>query len=225
MAKVLAARKDSAEQNGGIDGGNLGIPNSFSTVNVGKVVEEPSVVRQLLPQEPERDKHAFEGIAARNQSALLSDAESRQTETGGGDAGYDPLIIRADVAPIFHHPCLVAGLLPEIAEVRDFQLVQKPVVFGRQRREAGQRRWPLRRLLYHLLLARRLLAHGQDRNDSCQGQASPGAQHLAHHVPAGKQIGPHSRAAVNLRRSRLLEGLTEGLRARDARLPLCSASS
>src|SRR5580693_256751 len=137
MAKVLAARKDSAEQNGGIDGGNLGIPNSFSTVNVGKVVKEPAVVRQLLPQEPEGDKHAFQGITGGDQAALFSDAKSRQTETGGGDTGYYPLIIRADVASVFHHPRLGAGLIPEVTEVGDFQFVQKPVVLRRQRRQAG----------------------------------------------------------------------------------------
>ena len=92
---MLAAGKDSAQQNGSVDGGNFGIPNSFSSINVGKVVKKSAVVRQLLPQKPEGDKHAFQGIAARNQAALLSDAKSGQTKTGGGNAGYDSLIIRA----------------------------------------------------------------------------------------------------------------------------------
>ena len=70
-------------------------------------------------------------------------------KAGRGNAGHDRLIIPADVAPVFHHPRLGAGLLPEIAEVGNFQLVQKPVVFGRQRRQAGDRRgscadcWPI----------------------------------------------------------------------------------
>jgi hypothetical protein len=90
------------------------------------------MVRQLLPKEPKRGKNAFQGIAARNQASLLSDAKSGQTEAGSGNAGHDSFIIRADVAPVFHHPGFGAGLLPEIAEVGDFQLVQKLVILGRQ---------------------------------------------------------------------------------------------
>src|ERR1700733_8432483 len=130
MAEVLTAGKDSAQQNGCVHGGNLRVPNSFSRVNVGKMVEEPAMVRQFLPKEPKGSENAFQRIAAGNQASLLSDAKSGQTKAGGGNAGHDPLIIGADVAAVFHHPRFGAGLVPEIAEVGDFQFVQKPVVLG-----------------------------------------------------------------------------------------------
>src|ERR1700679_3025295 len=67
MAKVLAAGKDSAQQNGRVNGRNFGIPNSFPGVEVSKVVEESAMIRQLLPKEAKRGENAFQGIAGGNQ--------------------------------------------------------------------------------------------------------------------------------------------------------------
>ena len=147
MAKVLAAGEDSAQQNGRVNGGNLGIPNSLSVINVGKVVEEAAMVRQLLPEEPKGGKNAFQRIAGGNEAALISDAKSGQTKPGGCNAGHDSFIIGADAAAVFHHPRFGAGLLPKITEVGNFQLVQKLVVFGRQSCQTGRSDWSRRSLL------------------------------------------------------------------------------
>ena len=132
---MFAAGKDSTQQNRRIDGGDFGIPNSFSSVNVGEVVEESAMVRQLLPKESEGGKNAFQRSVAGNQASLFADAESGQTKAGRGNTGHDRVVSAVDVAPVFHHPCLGAGLVPKITEVGDFQFVQKFVVFERQNRQ------------------------------------------------------------------------------------------
>jgi hypothetical protein len=49
MLEMLPAREYSAKENGCVDGRNFGIPKPFAGIYVGKVIEEPPMVGQLLP--------------------------------------------------------------------------------------------------------------------------------------------------------------------------------
>ncbi len=51
ILKVLAAGKDAAKQNGGIDGRDFRVPDSFPGIDVGKVVEESAMRRQRVAKE------------------------------------------------------------------------------------------------------------------------------------------------------------------------------
>ena len=53
IRKVLAAGQDAAEQDGGVDRGDFGIPDPFAGVDVGEVIEESAMRRQLPPKKYE----------------------------------------------------------------------------------------------------------------------------------------------------------------------------
>ncbi len=133
VLKVLAAGQNSAQQNSGVNRRNFGIPNPFSGIDVGEVVEKTAMMGNLFPQKTQGGKNALECCCLGNEAALLPDAESRQPETGSSDARYDSLVIVVNIAAILNHARLWAGLLPEKQEVCAFQIVQKLVIFWTQR--------------------------------------------------------------------------------------------
>ena len=130
MAEVLATTKHSAQQNGCIHGRNFRIPNPFAGVDIGEVVEESTVLRQLFPQESKGGENAFQRSFTGDEATLVTDAECGEAEPGCRDAGHDSLVIHVQVATIFHHAGFRAGLLPEVEEVSTLQIIQKLVVFG-----------------------------------------------------------------------------------------------
>jgi hypothetical protein len=50
VLKMLTAGEDAAQQDGGIDGRHFRVPHSFACVDIGKVVEEPAVRGEFVPQ-------------------------------------------------------------------------------------------------------------------------------------------------------------------------------
>ena len=131
MMEMFAAGEDAAEQNRGVDGRDLGIPHALAGVDVGEVIEKSAMIGKLLREEVESGDHAFDGIAAGNEAALVGDSDCGKAKAGGRDAGYNSLIVDADVATIFNEAGLVAGLFPKKEEAGIFDFVEKLIVFGR----------------------------------------------------------------------------------------------
>ncbi len=92
---MLPAGQDAAQQNGRVDRGDFGIPDSFAGVDVGPVIEESAMVGQRFPQKAQRGQHPVARLGKRNEAALLSDAQRREAKTCGGDAGHERFVGRA----------------------------------------------------------------------------------------------------------------------------------
>src|SRR5580704_9926136 len=75
MSEMLAAGEDSAEQDRGIDRRHLGIPNSFSRVDVREVIEETAMLRQFSPQKAKGGNRSFNRRIPGNETPLLSNAQ------------------------------------------------------------------------------------------------------------------------------------------------------
>jgi len=139
ILKVLAAGEDAAEQDGGVDGGDFGVPDAFAGVDVGEVKEEAAMGGELSPEEDESVDDAETGVLVRDVTALFRDADGREAEAGGGDAGDYAGVVDADVAAIFDQAGLGIGLFPEEEEAATFELFEKLIVFGGERGRG--RRW------------------------------------------------------------------------------------
>src|ERR1700730_19168634 len=100
MAEVLATSQHSAQQNGCIHGGNLRVPNPFAGVDIGEVVEESTMMRQLFPQESKGCENAFQGRFRGDEATLVTDAECGEAEPGCRNAGLNSLVLHMRVAPI-----------------------------------------------------------------------------------------------------------------------------
>jgi hypothetical protein len=136
---MAPAREDTAEQNGGIDGGDFGIPNSFPGFDIGEVIEEATMVRHDVPKRSQRLDDTLTRIGERYVAALLTNAKCGKTESGSGNAGDGTVVGRANVAAILDQAGVGAGLIPEELEIRLLQVFQKLVILGRKvkRREFG----------------------------------------------------------------------------------------
>ena len=134
---MLAAGQHAAQQDRGIDGRDLRIPNPFTRLLVREMIEESTVVGHRLPEKPKRGNHAIARILEGHVAALLTDAEGGQSETSGRDACHDPRVRLPNMAAVFHQAGLSIPLLPEVLEVRSFDLLQKNVIFGRERGGGG----------------------------------------------------------------------------------------
>ena len=87
ILEVLAAAQNPAQQNRGVDRGDFRIPKPFAGVDVGEVIEKSAMVGQGLPQEAQRVEDAGTRLVERNKTALLPNAEGREPESGGRNAG------------------------------------------------------------------------------------------------------------------------------------------
>jgi hypothetical protein len=131
VAEMGAAGENAAEQDGGIDGGDFGVPDAPASVDIGEVIEEAAMVRQFVTQELQRGDHALAGFRAGYKAAQVSNAKCSQTESSGGNAGYGGIVggSFARVATVFDQPSFRAGLLPEKAATEAFNVVEELVVF------------------------------------------------------------------------------------------------
>jgi hypothetical protein len=128
IVEVLPAGKDAAEQDGGVDGGDLGVPDAFAGADVGEVIEEAAMRGQFLPEEDEGCEHALASFLMRDETALFRDADGGETEAGGGDAGDHAGVDDAHVAAVFDQSGLGIGLLPEVEEVGALEVVEKLII-------------------------------------------------------------------------------------------------
>src|ERR1700722_5291102 len=128
MLEVLPAGKNSAEQDGGVDRGNLGIPDSFAGVKVGKVVEESPMGGQLFPKKTQASHDTLACVGERNIAPLVSNAESRQPKASRGNTSHYSGVIDVKITSVFDHSGLRVGLLPEIEEICFLQFLQQLVI-------------------------------------------------------------------------------------------------
>src|ERR1700688_3750542 len=104
MLEVLTASKNSAKQDGGVDGRHLRVPHSFACVQVSEVVEESSMSRQFLPQKAQASHSALSRFREGNITALLADAQCCQPKARGSNAAHHSSVIGTHVASVLHHP-------------------------------------------------------------------------------------------------------------------------
>src|ERR1700693_3255227 len=98
--EMSPASEKAAQQDGGINGRDFGIPNSFSRVNVGEMVEKTSMCGHLFPEKAQSSQHPVPSIGRRNKFPSLTDAKSCQAKSCGRDTGYDGIVIFQDIASI-----------------------------------------------------------------------------------------------------------------------------
>src|SRR5262249_5347804 len=101
-AKVLAASKDAAEKKGGVNGGNLGIPNSFACGGIREVVIEAPLIRHLCPEKTQRCQHTLAGICKGDIAPFLCDTDSGQPEARGRDARHRSFVRTAHIAAVLY---------------------------------------------------------------------------------------------------------------------------
>src|SRR5216684_3458136 len=131
--EVLPAGENSAEQDGRVDGGDFGIPDALASINVGEVVEKPSMRGHFFPEEAQSRQNAVSRLRKRNKPALLSDAEGGQAKSRSRNTADIGVIIDQHIASILNQPSLRACLFPEILKVQLLKFVQELVIPWRQR--------------------------------------------------------------------------------------------
>src|SRR5258708_18532398 len=141
ISKVLAAGKNAAEQDCGIDGRDFRVPYSFAGIDIGKVKEEAAMRWQLLPKTIECRNHAQACILMRDETALFCNADCSQSKTGGRNACHDTGVRCAHVAAIFNQPGLRIGLLPEEEKSLVFKIFQKLLILLRKDSLCRNRYW------------------------------------------------------------------------------------
>src|SRR5260370_18345560 len=129
MMEMLAAGKNPTEENCRIRRRHLGVEHALAGFGVGEVVENPAMVGELLPQKAEGGEDTLERSTGRDESPLVSNADSGKTEARRGNAGRNVPSLVVNVAAVLDHPGFWAGLLPEEKETCVLQIVQKLIVF------------------------------------------------------------------------------------------------
>src|SRR5208282_5405343 len=130
MREMLPAGENSAEQDGGVDGGDFRIPNSLASINIAEVIEEAPMVGQFLPQETQGIESARFGRPTQNIFAFFSDAQSSQPEARCRNASDFVCDGIASVASVQYEPCFRVCLVPKVSETGLLQSVQKPIIAG-----------------------------------------------------------------------------------------------
>src|SRR5262245_39941896 len=92
VLEVFPAGEDATKQNCAIYRGNLRVPEALAGVDVGPVIEEPTVIRHLLPEKMQPGEDAIARIFQGNPSPLLADAQGSEPEPGRRDAAKIALV-------------------------------------------------------------------------------------------------------------------------------------
>ena len=135
VAEVCPRGENTAEQDAGIDAGNLGIGRRLAGVDVVEVPEEAVAVRKLVEMEVERGADALDYSVVRQVAAVIGDAEGGKAEAGSGDAGkrVAGTELAGGVVCVGTVEDLTVGrigLLPEEERSATFHVVEEGVVGG-----------------------------------------------------------------------------------------------
>src|SRR5580693_2418927 len=99
-----------------------------------EVVEEAVLVLQVVREKSQRVADTRENIRGRAKTAMIADAQGRQTKPGGGDAGHGACIVAVRQRAVFHLPGLRTCFEPEKIKGSALNLVQQLVVSSLIRR-------------------------------------------------------------------------------------------
>src|SRR5580693_6797616 len=146
--EMSPASEQAAQQDGGIYGRDFGIPNSFSRINVGEMVEKTSMCGHLFPQKAQSSQYPVPSIGRRNKFPLLTDAKSCQAKSCGRNTGHYGIVIFQDIASIPDQTSLHPRLIPEVLEVSLLHFLQKIIVLLRESARGWRRLGGLRRLRF-----------------------------------------------------------------------------
>jgi hypothetical protein len=95
------------------------------------VIEPATLLKGARLEEPQRIARAFQCLTSFNPVAIRGDAESSQTKTGSGDAGYVAVTIRQGLVvhprTIGHESCVWIGLFPEVPEGALLEIIYESV--------------------------------------------------------------------------------------------------
>src|SRR5580692_6456003 len=86
ILKVLAAGKDAAKQDCGVDRRDLGVPDSLACIDVREVKEKSAMRRQLPPQKYQSSDNPQTRVLMRDKTALFRNADCAQAKAGRRDA-------------------------------------------------------------------------------------------------------------------------------------------
>ena len=128
---MFASCQNSTQKDGRIHRGNFGVKHALPGFGVGEVVEKSAVVGQLSPQKAQRGEDAFQRSSRRNESPLVPNAQSGETEAGRGNAGRNSLTVLVNVTAVFDHPRFRVALFPEEKTTGFLHVVQKLIVLDR----------------------------------------------------------------------------------------------
>ena len=138
ILKVLAAGKDAAEQDRGIDGRDFGVPDSFAGIDVGEVIEESAMRRQLPPKKYECRNDAQARVLVGDEAALFCNADCGQAKTGGRDAcDYAGVLDARTLQRSLINPVCGLACSQKKRKAAAFQIVKKLIIL---RRKGGRRR-------------------------------------------------------------------------------------
>ena len=127
------AGKDAAEKDRGIDGRYLGVPHSFSGVDIGEVIEESAVRWQLVPEKRQALENALARLGMTYKAAHFSDTNGGKAEAGGRNTGSSACIFDANIAAIFDQSRGRIRLFPEEEEGGVLKIVEELVILWGKR--------------------------------------------------------------------------------------------
>src|ERR1039458_7319459 len=123
MTEVLAAGKNSAQENSRIHRRHFRVEHAFSGFRVSEVVEKTAMVGHVFPEKTEGNDDALQCVGGGNEAPLLSYAESGKTEARRGNAGRNSWIVVVNVTAVLDHASFRVALFPEKKTSCNLQLV------------------------------------------------------------------------------------------------------
>ena len=131
--EVGLTEQGAGEQDSGIDGGQLAVPEALARFHVQEVVKESAVTGRppgvsalrSFGKKPQGREHALPCLITRDVAALDADRVCRETEAHGGDAR-----VRRGRIPVRDQSILGIGSIPEEAERTLLELQEERVEDG-----------------------------------------------------------------------------------------------
>jgi hypothetical protein len=148
VVEVGTGGEDSAEEERGVDGGDLAIAPGLAGFDVVEVEEEAVLIGEDIAVEAQGTADLFEDLRGGIVGTLVGDAEGGETEAGGGDAGHPARVERAGavdpLCAIEHLSGARAGLFGEVETAAALDVVEEGFIRGDEGLCSGSGRedWP-----------------------------------------------------------------------------------
>src|SRR5579859_5894345 len=124
IAEVGAAGENAADENGGVDRGNLGLKDALAVLQIEEMAEKAVSLRYARFDKTQSIEHALANTLLVLPAAVVGNTQGRQAETGGGDAGDVARIGASGLAAIFDEAAVGVGFLPEKLKAGTLHLVE-----------------------------------------------------------------------------------------------------
>jgi len=128
--EVGASGERTAEQHGGVDGGEFAVADARAGDAVIEVVEEAVDVGELVDVVVERGEDSLADVCRGEIAVEVCDAERGEAEAGGGDAGVAARLGAGGAGAVEHLAGDGASLLPEELAAAAGEVVKECVLRG-----------------------------------------------------------------------------------------------